>query len=335
MTPQRLARRIYFCRSGVFDLSFAARLRDRLWIFVAIVLPWPLLVSACSSPTSPGVTVVGGKPTSPSSGSDFSYYIQPVTLTVKTGVATGGATPTTTIELATDAAFTTIVHTQPVSADASGQAVVTLDHLSPATTYYWRLKTIAGNNPGVYSSVASFSIGPLLVIQAPGVVQPLANTFPHKRPTFTITNAARSGPAATITYRFDVATDAAFNTIVTTGTVPEAATQTIFAPTVDLTPGTTYFWRAQGSDATKNVTGPYSAPQTFTTVFPEDGSFRYTLAVHTPAYCQTHSTHHGVFCGGVTTWGPSDFTFDGTLTIVTDHVQFSAPPPVPSLEPIS
>jgi len=270
------------------------------------------------------VTVVGGKPTSPSSGSDFSYYTQPVTLTIKTGVATGGAAPTTTIEVATDAAFATIVNTQNVTADASGQASVTLDHLSPATTYYWRLKTTAGSNPGVYSSASSFSIGPLLVIQAPAPVQPLANSFPHKRPTFIVANAARTGPAGAITYRFDIATDAAFNTIVTTGTVPEAATQTVFAPTVDLTPGTTYFWRAQASDVPKNVTGPYSASQTFTTVFPEDGSFPYTLAVHAPTYCLTNNTQNNGCGGGPRAWDLSDYTFNGTLSVTTDDMQFSS-----------
>jgi hypothetical protein len=50
-------------------------------------------------------------------------------------------------------------------------------------------------------------------------VQPLADSFPHKRPTFTVTNAARTGPPATVTYRFDVGTDAAFSNVVATGTV--------------------------------------------------------------------------------------------------------------------
>jgi hypothetical protein len=153
---------------------------------------WSVAAAACSSPTGPGVSVVAAKPTSPSNGSTFSYYTQPVTLVVTAGVATGGALPTSTVEVATDAAFTTLVTTQTVSAGATGQVTVTLDHLSPATTYYWRVKTASGNNPGVYSSPASFSIGRLLVIQSPTLVQPLADTFPHKRPTFIVTNAART-----------------------------------------------------------------------------------------------------------------------------------------------
>jgi hypothetical protein len=41
-------------------------------------------------------------------------------------------------------------------------------------------------------------------------------------------NAVRSGPPATVTYRFDVATDATFQTVVATGAVPEGSTD-VFA----------------------------------------------------------------------------------------------------------
>jgi hypothetical protein len=281
-------------------------------------------IAGCSSPTHPSVSVSSGRPVSPASGTQFSYYNQPITLVVANGVATGGASPITAVEVATDAAFTAVVTTQAVTVGANGQLTITLDHLAPATPYFWRVKTTAADNPGVYSSVASFSIGPVLVFQPPTPVQPLADSFPHKRPTFTVTNAARTGPPATVTYRFDVATDAAFSSVVATGTVPEATTQTTFTPTVDLTSGITYYWRAQARDTTKSVDGPYSTAQGFATVFPEDGSFRYTLAIHAPSYCLTHNTH-GYFCSRTRQWDLSDYSFDGTLTVTTDNVQFSSP----------
>jgi hypothetical protein len=261
---------------------------------------------------------------SPVSGTQFSYYNQPITLVVANGVATGGASPITAVEVATDAAFNAVVTTQAVTVGANGQLTITIDHLAPATTYYWRVKTTAGDNPGVYSSSASFSIGPMLVFQPPTPVQPLADSFPHKRPTFTVTNAARTGPPATVTYRFDVGTDAAFSSVVATGTVPEVTTQTSFMPSVDLTSGVTYYWRAQARDTTKGVDGPYSTAQGFATVFPEDGSFRYTLAIHAPSYCLTHNTHD-YFCIDSNKWDLSDYSFDGTLTVTTDNVQFSSP----------
>src|SRR5260221_8472722 len=204
--------------------------------------------------------------------------------------------------------------TKTVAPDVTGQLALTLDHLMPATTYYWRVKTAAGDNPGIFSSPVSFGIGPLLVIQPPAPVQPLANTFPHKRPTFIVTDATRTGPDATLTYRFDVAADAAFSNVVASGTVPEGLGQTSFAPTVDLTSGATFYWRAQASDTTKGVVGEYSAPQAFTTVFPEDGTFRYTLAVHSPSWCLTHYSSSS-YCSGRRGWVESDFSFDGTLVV--------------------
>jgi hypothetical protein len=287
----------------------------------ALALAWSI-AAACSSPTTPGVSVAGAKPSSPSSGTSFSYYSQPVTLVVSSGVATGAVLPTTTVEVATDAAFTTLVTTQTVSPGANGQITLQLDHLSPATTYFWRVKTAAGNSVGVTSPTQSFSVGPLLVFQPPAPVQPLADTFPHKRPTFVVTNAPRTGSPAVVTYRFDVAADAAFNTVVATGTVPEAAGQTSFTPTIDLTPGTTYYWRAQATDTPNGVSGPFSSAQAFTTVFPDDGSYRYTLAIYAPSYCSTHSTHDDN-CGGTREWDLSDYSFDGTLTVTTDNAQFT------------
>lgn len=117
--------------------------------------------------------------------------------------------------------FTTVRTTQTVTPDATGRLTIMLDHLSPATTYYWRVKTSAGDSR-VVSAAESFSIGPQLVIQPPTPVQPLADTFPHRRPTFIVMNAVHTGPDATLTYRFNVATDSAFSTVVAAARAPKA-----------------------------------------------------------------------------------------------------------------
>jgi hypothetical protein len=260
----------------------------------------------------------------PINGTTVSYYSQPVTLTVATGVATGGALPTTVVEVATDVAFGSILSTQAVTPDASGHATVALGHLAPATTYYWRVRTTAGNNPGVVSTPESLTIGPQLVIQPPVPVQPIPSSFPHRRPTFVVANAAHTGPDVTLTYRFDVATDAGFGDVVATGTAPEGAGQTTFTPAADLISGRSYFWRAQASDIGKGVSSAYSPAQAFTTINPDDGAFRYTVAIHAPTYCSTHSTHSGTFVGPG--WTLSDYTFAGTLTVTSDTLEFSPDP---------
>jgi hypothetical protein len=307
--PSRTRQRPSNTGRGLAQRQFRGDAVSRL-ARVALIVPVVCLavtLAACSSPAKPSVSVASGHPVSPTTGAQFSYYSQPVTLVIASGVASEGAS-ITTLEVATDAAFTSVTLAQVVSPNATGQLAVTLDHLMPATTYYWRVRTAAGDNPGIFSPPVSFSIGPLLVIQSPMPVQPLANTFPHRRPTFIVTDATRSGPPSTLTYRFDVATDAAFSNVVTSGTVPEAAEQTSFVPTVDLIPGATYYWRAQASDTTKGVTGGYSSPQPFTTVFPDDGIYRYTFVVNvSPTGCR------------------APWIFDNALSVNGNSLRFNAP----------
>jgi hypothetical protein len=237
---------------------------------------------ACNSPARPSVTVVAGRPTSPAENAALSYYSQPITLIVTPGVTATGAPPTTVLEVATDSAFASVVSTQTLPPAVNGQATATLNHLSAATTYYWRVKTTAGDNPIILSATSSFSIGPLLVIQPPTPVTPLGDTFPHKRPTFIVANAMRTGPPATVIYRFDIATDATFQTVVATGTAAEGSSQTSFVLNVDLVQGTSYVWRAQASDIGKGVTSGYSGSQLFTTRNPDDGTYPYTFHFQLP-----------------------------------------------------
>ena len=277
----------------------------------------------CSSPTRPSVTVAVGQPLSPASDAVVSYYSQPVTLVVTTGFTTSGEPLTTVVEVATDEAFTSIAITKALTTGANGQTTVTLDRLNPATTYFWRVKTTAGHNPSVVSAPARLTIGPQLIIQAPLLVQPLVDSFPHKRPTFTVRNAMRTGPSATLTYTFEVSTDAGFTALLATGTVPEGPDQTSFTPGTDLVPGTTYVWRARASDASLGETSEFSPAQSFTTVFPDDGSYRYTLVVRSG------------LCGGITgvggcssgsPWPQEDLSFDGMLVVDGDTLRYPLPP---------
>lgn len=283
-----------------------------------------LAAAACESPSRPSISVVAGHPTSPSTDTAVSYYSQPVTLTVAIGIATGGASPTTTVEVANDPGFAAIVKTQTVVPDASGHATLTLAQLAPSTTYYWRVKTTAGDNPGATSSPQSFSIGPLLVIQPPAPLQPLSAVFTHKRPTFIVTDATHTGPGATLTYRFDIATDATFGTVVVSGTVPEAAAQTAYTPSADLTPGATYYWRAQASDSAKGVTSAYSTPQMFATVNPDDGTFRYDLTLHIDSLTDCIQIDNGRFPIDPAKLTPSQ-SFDANLVVSGEHLQYVVP----------
>jgi hypothetical protein len=253
--------------------------------------------------------------------STVSYYSQPVSLSVTSGLAASGENVTSVVEVATDATFSSIVTTKPI---AAGPSTVTLDRLSASTTYYWRVKTTAGANAVVVSPSARFTIGPQLVIEAPVLVQPLADAFPHQRPTFVVKNAAHTGPPATLTYGFEVGTDQGFAAVVSRGTVPEGSGLTTFTPGESLIPGSTYVWRVRASDLSLGVTGDYSAPQVFTTIFPDAGSYRYTLVLRVPSLCL--GLLASGYCGGQFPWPKSDFSFDGTLDVEGDTLRYRLPP---------
>jgi len=281
----------------------------RLWLPTGLALS----LAACASPTTPSVSVAAARPLGPDPDASISYYSQPIVLRLANGVTTGRDSPATMVEVATDASFAHVVTTQAATMGADGQLTVTLAPLAGSTTYYWHARTATGNQPGAVSPVASFSIGPAVAIEAPVAVQPLANTYPHKRPTFVVMNATHSGPPASLTYSFEVATDSTFGSLVASGSVPEGSTQTSFMPTTDLRSGTTYYWRVHASDATHSVNGPFSVVQSFTTANPDDGVSRYTLTLHL------------VSAEDCSAWGPPslrDVSFDDGLVVTGDHLRY-------------
>jgi hypothetical protein len=219
-------------------------------------------LAACStSPTSPTgtVTVSTAGPITPANGAVFANTAQPIKLTISNGLVTNTAVPVTyTFEIATDPAFSVKILSKDVGQTAS-QTSVTLDVLTGGKDYYWHVKTTGGDTASAFTTALKFSVQLPIVINAPVLVTPASNaTIGNLRPTFTITNAVRTGPAGTITYKFDVSTTSGFTAIVATGTVAEGTTQTSFTPSSDLVIGTTYFWRAQAIDATNSITTGFS-----------------------------------------------------------------------------
>jgi hypothetical protein len=231
------------------------------------------------------------------------------------GTATGGAATITTVEVATDATFTTIVRTELAAPAANGQLTVVLDHLSPGTTYYWRARTKAGDNSGTSSSVTSFTIGPELVIQPPVPMQPLSGSFTHKRPTLAVANATRIGPPATLTYRFEIATDPGFSRVIASGTVAEGPNQTSFTPPSDLASGAAFYWRVRATDTSTIVVSGYSVVQNFTTDNPDDGLFRYVMTLHLASAKNCNRVSGPRI--------PPDVALDSGLAVSGEHLRYS------------
>ena len=223
--------------------------------------------AACStSPTAPAgaASVTTPGPVSPANGVVIPNASQPVTLTVNNGLVTTDAAVNYTFEVATDAAFTTIL----VSKDAtqsSGQTSAKLDTLPAGKDYYWHVRTKGGDTIGVFTTPMKFTIGAAVALSTPVPVQPLTGATTDAKPTLTVTNSTRSGPAGTTSYRFEIATSNTFASIAASGTVAEGSGTTSFTPS-QLTGNVTLFWRAQAVDAANSATSAFSTTQSFSTV---------------------------------------------------------------------
>lgn len=219
----------------------------------------PVAAAGTATVTTPGLA-------SPANGALIANGAQPVTLTINNALVTqSDATVTYTFEVATDSAFSTKVATKDVP-QGSGQTSLKLDTLSPAKDYFWRVRTTAADTVGTFTAPLKFSIGAAVTLQAPAPVSPLnGDTVSNVDTSLVITNAARTGPVGTITYRFDVATNAGFSPVSFSNTVAEGQGTTTFkAPT--FSPDVTYYWRVQAIDAANNATSPFSVTRQFLTI---------------------------------------------------------------------
>jgi hypothetical protein len=227
-----------------------------------------LLMTSCSkSPVTPtgSVTVTTPAQLAPANGASIPNQNQPITLTVSNAFVTeSSASVLYTFEVSTDSAFGSKVQTKTAPSGTSQTSVV-LDPLAPGQTYFWHSRATGGDTPGTFSPSEKFTVGPAIALGAPGVLAPLTGATPSGWPTFIVTDATRSGPVGTVTYRFEVSNSSTFSSDVLNQTVPETASQTSFTPPLSTTVlvGATLFWRATALDATNGVVSAPSTTQSF------------------------------------------------------------------------
>jgi hypothetical protein len=237
-----------------------------------------LLAAGCSQtpsrPSSTDVTanssaaltasVTTPRPVAPSNNAAVRNIDQPVTLIVANAISTQ-AGATYTFEVATDAGFASKAQTKDaVPEGASGQTSVRLDALPAARDYFWHARATAGGTAGPFGATYKFTVGPAVVVNAPAPIAPLTGAQTGARPALRVTNAVRSGPVGTISYRFEIAASAAFNPVLVSAPTVEGTNETGFIPTADLAVNTTFFWRATATDTASGVSAT-STPQSFTT----------------------------------------------------------------------
>jgi hypothetical protein len=216
---------------------------------------------ACSTPTGPSVSIGAAKAVLPAAGSVIGTTSQPLTLTVQNATTSQPSVPVTdTFEVATDPAFVYIVLTKILPQSVGEQTSVTLDSLPPSI-YYWRVRAAAGGAV-VTSAAATFRIAP--VLQAPVLALPANGVligYQDQPVTLAVQNPAMPPTVTIITDTFEVATDAAFTTVVSRRAVPQgpgAQTSVALSP---LAGSAMYYWRVRATAT--DAMGATSATATF------------------------------------------------------------------------
>ena len=224
-----------------------------------------LTAAACGgSTTAPVVPTTAPVLLTPANGSQVANQLQPVTLVVQNAAGSKAGT-TYTFEVASDIAFTTKVQTKDGIAEGStGQTSVKLDALPATASYFWRARAQAPGGTGVFSDLFKFTIGANVTVGAPTPISPLTNAQTTPRPALRVTNASKTGATGAITYKFEIARDSAFATIILTGTNTEGVNETGFIPAADLPLNVLLFWRATAMDVQNGFTSSPSTTQSFT-----------------------------------------------------------------------
>jgi len=252
---------------------------SRLLLSGSIAVALACTAIACGSSSNPaqpsgsgGTTssVTAPRTLSPANNAQVRNADQPITLTVRNAVVTNGAAATYTFEVAADQAFANKVQTKDAPAQANGQTSVALDPLPASRDYYWHARASGGGTTGLFGDTMKFTIGPAVTVNAPAPVSPANGSPTTGQPTLLVANAPHQGPAGPITYKFEIASDPAFASIVASGTVAEQPAQTAFTPPVDLGANRTFYWRATAMDATNGVTSASSVVWSFVTAFAID-----------------------------------------------------------------
>jgi hypothetical protein len=229
----------------------------------AAVLPavFMLALAGCeasksSNPLSPsvagpiaGVTITQPKLLEPAQGFKFKESQQPIKLLIENASSTGVRPLSYAFEVASDSDFANKVYARSgVPEGEGGRTSVIIERLELGRVYYWRARAEDGANNGQYST-ASFDVLPRAFLNPPPQVSPINGaTASSRRPSFVAGRPDRNEAVGSVTYEFQVATDAAFGSVVADGRVDEEGDSTSFTPGGDLAASTQHFWRVRAFD---------------------------------------------------------------------------------------
>jgi hypothetical protein len=223
-----------------------------------------------ANPTAPsvagpiaGVNITAPKPLEPYANSNVVFTGEPMTLLIENAGSSGARSLFLRIEVASDFDFKQLVHqADQVALGEGGRTLYRMPSpLGAGYTYYWRSRAADGANTGPYSATSAFTVVEPAVIDPPQALSPSGN-ITSTSPEFKVNNGRISGTSG-VTYRFEVSKTADFSQILSIVTVPVNGSGSTTMSLGSLPYKTTYYWRARGSDGSKESS--YSNVLTFTT----------------------------------------------------------------------
>jgi hypothetical protein len=248
--------------------------RNLLGICLVAVSAAGCQVSKSSNPLSPSVAgpIAGVNITKPAAlepGPDWQIYMrdQPIKLLFQNATTNGVRPFTYTVEIATDAAFNSIVFKRTGISPASGNTTSFQlpDPLGTGRTYWWHVRAEDGANVSDYSTAQSFVAVAPVTLGAPTPTEP-SGTLSTTTPTFKIRGGSEAGPIAHIVYTVQVANDQAFASIAALFLPDETLPETTVSQGYQFLNNHTYYWRVQARDTgDSQAVSPWSATMTFTT----------------------------------------------------------------------
>ena len=248
-----------------------------------VLLVAATMVAACdaersSNPLSPniagplaGITISAPTPVQPVDGQLIAVGAGAVTLLFQSAVSNSPRPFWHELQIAADGDFAQILQTIEEIQSPEGSAVVSVGleiALDSGSTYYWRARALDGANTGPYSNGVRFEIYTPVTIAAPTLALPADGAITATNaPVLTVNNAAVTGPASDITYRFEIAATQSFSSLTAAFNVPASTGPTTSVPLSSLVSNLTCYWRVQvrATGRTGEVVGAFSATRSFRT----------------------------------------------------------------------
>ena len=217
-----------------------------------------------------GVTITAPTPISPIPGSLIEVASQPIALTFANAISNSVRPFWHHLEVSNTDGFVEILQTMTdIAPGNGGQVGIQLpDALEPEQVYYWRVRALDGANTSAFSIAGSFELYTPVVLEPPTVSSPTGgSTISTPTAVLVATHGAVTGPAASVTYRFEIATDIGFGNLVAVLTVPQSEGDTTSVSPGQLPYGQTYHWRARAisNDRTGSVSSAWSSTASFRT----------------------------------------------------------------------